>query len=179
MEVHQWALQTVALAKQQAYAAHVQLRRPSMTLRIERNRQDLEIICFLRVALLELTDTTLLQANRRSQQLLREAAQRVQTRRSSHNASSLRSAVKAKAILADDTKDWRERVLEARCALADIDEATVGNFAAQVRRALAEDNRRVHACLAGLSDLDFAGAPDDRGFAQWQAWSRLHRGNCP
>lgn len=43
MEVHQWMLDTVALLKRQAYAAHVQLRRPSMTLRIERNRQDLEI----------------------------------------------------------------------------------------------------------------------------------------
>jgi hypothetical protein len=111
---HQWALDTVALAKQQAYAAHVQLRRPSMTLRIERNRQDLEIVCFLRVTLLELTDTTLLQANRRSQQLFREAAQRVQARRSGHSASFLRSAIKAKAILVDDTRDWRERVLEAR-----------------------------------------------------------------
>lgn len=173
LEVHQWALDAIALAKQQAYAAHVQLRRPSMTLRIERNRQDLEIVCFLRVTLLELTDTTLLQANRRSQQLFREAAERVQARRSSHNASLVRSAVKAKAILADDARDWRERVLEARAALADIGDATVGSFAAQVRRALAEDSRRVHACLAGLRALDFAGKPEDRGFAQWQAWSRL------
>ena len=150
LEVHQWALDSIALAKQQAYAAHVQLRRPSMTLRIERNWQDLEIVCFLRVTLLELTDTTLLQANRRSQQLFREAAQRVQAGRSSHNASLIRSAVKAKAILSDDTKDWRERVVEARAALADIDDAAVSSFAAQVRRAFAEDSRRVHACLAGL-----------------------------
>jgi len=172
LRVHQWTLD-IALAKQQAYAAHVQLRRPSMTLRIERVRQDLEIVCFLRVTLLELTDATLLQANRRSQQLFREAAQRVQARRSGHNASILQSAVKAKAILTDDTRDWRERVIEARAALADIEEATTGSFAAQVRRALAEDSRRVHACLAGLSDLDLAGAPQDRGFAQWQAWSML------
>jgi TnpA family transposase len=176
--VHQWALDAIAFAKQQAYAAHVQLRRPSMTLRIERNRQDLEIVCFLRVTLLELTDTTLLQANRRSQQLFREAAQRVQTRRSGHNASLLRSVVRARAILADDTRDWRERVLEARAALADIDEANIGSFAGQVRRALAEDSRRVHACLAGLSGLDFSGAPEDRGFAQWQAWSRLQDSNA-
>jgi len=46
LEVHQWALDAIALAKQQAYAAHVQLRRPSMTLRIERNRQDLGLSYF-------------------------------------------------------------------------------------------------------------------------------------
>ncbi len=36
--VHQWAFDNIAFAKQQAYAAHVQLRRQSMTLRIERHR---------------------------------------------------------------------------------------------------------------------------------------------
>ena len=37
--VHDWALNAIALAKQQAYAARVQMRRPSMTARIERRRQ--------------------------------------------------------------------------------------------------------------------------------------------
>ena len=46
--VHAWPLDTVALSKQQAYVAHVQMRRPSMTARIERQRQTVEITCFLR-----------------------------------------------------------------------------------------------------------------------------------
>lgn len=37
--VHGWPLDGAALSKQQAYAAHVQMRRPSMTVRIERQRQ--------------------------------------------------------------------------------------------------------------------------------------------
>ena len=67
--VQAWPLDTVALSKQQAYAAHVQMRRPAMTARIERQRQAVEITCFLRVTLLELTDMALLQASRRSQDL--------------------------------------------------------------------------------------------------------------
>lgn len=49
--MHAWHLDAVALSKQQAYAAHVQMRRPSMTARIERQRQTVEITCFLRVTL--------------------------------------------------------------------------------------------------------------------------------
>ncbi len=53
--VRGWPLDGVALSKQQVYAAHVQMRRPSMTAPIERQRQTVEIICFLRATLLELT----------------------------------------------------------------------------------------------------------------------------
>lgn len=171
--VHAWPLDAVALSKQQAYAAHVQMRRPSMTARIERQRQTVEITCFLRVTLLELTDMALLQASRRSQDLFRRAAERVEKGRSRSGGATLQQALKAKSVLHDESKPWRDRVLEARALLDDIGEAGTSTFASQVRRALAEDNRRVHAHLAGLRDIEFAGASGDPGHDQWQAWQRL------
>ena len=171
--VHAWPLDTVALSKQQAYAAHVQMRRPSMTARIERQRQTVEITSFLRVTLLELTDMALMQASRRSQDLFRRAAERVQKGRSRSSVVMLQQALKAKAVLHEESKPWRDRVLEARALLDDIGDAGTNTFASQVRRALAEDNRRVHAHLAGLRDIEFAGAAGDTGFEQWQAWERL------
>jgi len=171
--VNDWPLDAVPLSKQQAYAAHVQMRRPSMTARIERQRQIVEIICFLRVTLLELTDMALLQASRRSQDLFRRAAERVEKRRSRSGGAVLQQSLKAKAVLHDESKDWRDRVLEARALLEDIGADGAGTFASQVRRSLAEDNRRVHAHLAGLRDIDFAGAAGDSGYDQWQAWIRL------
>ena len=171
--VHTWPLDTVPLSKQQAYAAHVQMRRPSMTARIERQRQIVEIICFLRVTLLELTDMALMQASRRSQDLFRRAAERVQKGRSRSNGVMLQQAVKAKSLLHDESKPWRDRVLEARALLDGIGETGASTFASEVRRALSEDNRRVHAHLAGLRDIEFAGAAGDPGCEQWQAWERL------
>ena len=50
--VHNWALDSIALSKQQAYAAHVVMRRPSMTARIEQRRQAVEVVCFLRATLM-------------------------------------------------------------------------------------------------------------------------------
>ena len=144
-----------------------------MTARIERQRQIVEIICFLRVTLLELTDMALMQASRRSQDLFRRAAERVQKGRSRSNGVMLQQAVKAKSLLHDESKPWRDRVLEARALLDGIGETGASTFASEVRRALSEDNRRVHAHLAGLRDIEFAGAAGDPGCEQWQAWERL------
>ncbi|MEJ8852337.1 Tn3 family transposase [Variovorax rhizosphaerae] len=171
---HLWALEPIALSKQKAYAVHVMMRRPSMTARIERQRQTVEVACFLRVTLMELTDMALLQASRRSQDLFRRAAERVQKGRLRSKDTALHQAVSAKKVLHDETKSWRDRVLEARALLDGISDASTCSFASQVRRALAEDSRRVHAHLAGLRDIDFAGAAGDRGHEQWKAWSQLH-----
>lgn len=78
---HDWNLSAVSLAKQQAYARQVQARRPVKTRDIKPSRQLIELVCFLRVTLLELTDVALLQSSRRSQQLFREAADKAQSNR--------------------------------------------------------------------------------------------------
>jgi hypothetical protein len=56
---HDWNLSAVSLAKQQAYARQVQARRPVKTREIKPSRQLIELVCFLRVTLLELTDVAL------------------------------------------------------------------------------------------------------------------------
>ena len=60
---HDWNLSAVSLAKQQAYARQVQARRPVKTRDIKPTRQLIELVCFLRVTLLELTDAALLQSS--------------------------------------------------------------------------------------------------------------------
>lgn len=89
----------------------------------------------------------------------------------------LQQAVKAKAVLYDETKTWQARVVEARELLGEMDDTAIGSFVAHVRKTLAEDARRVHACLAALKDFDFGGRDGDAGFAQWKAWTSLqHQG---
>ncbi|MDM0110015.1 hypothetical protein QTH97_34265 [Variovorax sp. J22R24] len=112
--MHNWALDSIGLSKQHAYAAHVLMRRPSMTACIEQHRQTVEVVCFLHATLMELTDIALLQASRRSQELFRHVAQRAYESRARSNGATLQQAVRARAVLRDETKSWRERVLESR-----------------------------------------------------------------
>ena len=171
---HEWALGDVSLVKQQAYAQRVQTRRPIKTREIKSPRLAIELVCFLRVTLLELTDLALMQASRRSQQLFREAAVKAKSRRAASATELLQHAAQAKAVLHDATKHWRDRVLEAQRLLADIGESATGSFVAQVRKALADDSQRVRACLGGLRDLDFGGNDRDPGFQQWKTWVELN-----
>lgn len=93
---HDWTLSAVSLAKQQAYARQVQARRPVKTREIKPSRQLIELVCFLRVTLLELTDVALLQSNRRSQQLFREAADKAQSNRVRGTTGLIQQAAKAR-----------------------------------------------------------------------------------
>jgi len=172
---HEWNLSAVSLAKQQAYARQVQARRPVKTREIKPTRQLIELVCFLRVTLLELTDVALLQSSRRSQQLFREAADKAQTNRVRGTTGLIQQAAKARSVLHDESKTWQARVLEARDLLAGLGEAASGSFVSLVRKALAEDSQRVRASLAALKDLDFGGRPGDPGFEQWKAWTDLQR----
>jgi hypothetical protein len=53
-------------------------------------------------------------------------------------------------MLHDGTKSWEERVLQAQELLAAVCDAVPVSFASRVRKALAEDSTRVHACLDWL-----------------------------
>ena len=94
------------MAKQQAYARQVQARRPVKTREIKPSRQLIELVCFLRVTLLELSDVALLQTSRRSQQLFREAADKAQSNRIRGTTGLIQQAAKARCVLYDETRTW-------------------------------------------------------------------------
>ena len=117
--VQGWTLQGVPLAKQRAYAAHVQIRRPSMTARIADGRQTIELVCFLRISLLELTDSALQQASRRSRDLLRRAAARAEEKRARSRVVHLvrfddEVAERSRPLLGDGCASQRDRESQAR-----------------------------------------------------------------
>ena len=172
---HDWNLSAVSLAKQQAYARQVQARRPVKTREIKPSRQLIELICFLRTTLLEVTDVALLQTSRRSQQLFREAADKAQSNRVRCTTGLTQQAAKARSVLLDESKTWQARVLEARDLLAELGEAASGSIVSLVRKALAEDSQRVRACLGALKDPDFGGRSGDPGLEQWKSWTDLQR----
>ena len=79
------------LPKLHAYAQRVQSRRPAKNRELKETRQAIELICFLRVSLLELTDIAVQQNLRRSQDLFREATQKVRTKRERSDSAAARS----------------------------------------------------------------------------------------
>lgn len=68
-----WALESIPLEKQRGYAQALQARRPAKTREFSPASQTIELVFFLRVTLLELTDSVIYQAGRRVSDLVRQA----------------------------------------------------------------------------------------------------------
>lgn len=173
LTVHQWSLDGIAIPKQRAYAQQVQARRPAKSKEIKDTTQTIELVCFLRMSLLELTDLAMQQSSRRSQKLFRDAAEKAQSSRGRSESAGHQQALKAREVLRDKSKTWRTRCLEADELLSELLDAPQGSFLSHVRRNLSADHQRVKAFLGGLEGLEFGGQPDDAGFAQWSAWREL------
>jgi hypothetical protein len=84
--VDTWSLSSISNARLRAYAQAIANRPPAESRRRVEETQVLETICFLRVTLLELTDTLMYMTGRRVNDLVRHASNRV-------TAKQARSAV--------------------------------------------------------------------------------------
>ena len=104
-----WNLDAIPVARQAAYGQAIANRPPSESRRRKDRTQTLEIICFLRVTLLELSDTVLFLAGRRANDLVRRAAGKVQARRAGSGAD-----YRARLVAIKDGP--QERSLDARAA---------------------------------------------------------------
>ena len=176
--VHQWSLADVGLPKLHAYAQRVQSRRPAKNRELKETRQEIELVCFLRVSLLELTDIAVQQNLRRSQDLFREAKQKVKTKREQSGAVARDQARLARDALRDPAKSYQDRCTEADRLLSEVLDTAPKSFASEVRKALSTDHQRVRAFLGGLQPLEFGGRAQDRGFEQLQAWRQLQAGKA-
>ncbi|MES2249226.1 MAG: Tn3 family transposase [Pseudomonadota bacterium] len=173
LSVHEWALDGIALPKQRAYAQQVQARRPAKTRELKESRQIIELVCFLHVSLLELTDVAMHQSSRRSQKLFRDAAQKAQAIRGKPDTQARQQATQAREVLRDKSKTWQARGIEADRLLSELLDVPHTNFSSQVRQTLSADHQRVGAFLGGMEDLAFGGQVNDAGFQQWTAWREL------
>ena len=168
-----WPLDGIAIPKQRAYAQQIQSRRPAKTRELKDTTQVIELICFLRMTLLELTDLAVHQGARRSQQLFRESAQKAKALLGRPDTKVREEVLKARAILNEEGKAWKTRCVEADQLLRELLETPQESFVSHVRLALTADHQRVKAFLNGIAALEFGGQSDDPGYVQWNTWRTL------
>ena len=132
------------------------------TREIKPTRQLIELVCFLRVTLLELTDVALLAVQPAQPATVPRGGGQGPVKTVPGHDRPVQQAAKARSVLHDESKTWQARVIEARELLADRRDCQAAALSL-VRKALAEDSQRVHACLAALTDLDFGGREGGSG----------------
>ena len=159
--VHQWMLDTIPLEKQRGYAQQIQARRPAKTKELKQATGTLELVFFLKVTLLELTDSALYQSGRRVSDLVRRAYKKTQAKQARSSVTYRERLVSIKSLISDKTRSAEERLTAIEELLSDFNETPTNSHAAHVREMLTDDPHRVRGLLHAMNKLDLKGRAND------------------
>lgn len=171
-----WSFDDIPLEKQRGYAQAVQARRPVKTRQRAESGQIIELVFFLRITLLELTDTVIYQAGRRVSDMVRQAYDKTQIKQARSSVEYRDRLVDIKALVADNSRPAEERLAAIGAMVADIGETPSSSHAASVRQTLTAEPSRVRALLSSLQDLDFQGHANDNSLKLLKSLREIYAG---
>ncbi len=169
-----WALEDITSARLHAYGQSVSKRAPSDTKRVLGDQHDLEIVCFLRMTLLELTDAALYMAGRRVNDLTRHAATRVEAKQARGVRHYRDRQEEMRVIVHDDETPTEKRIQSLKELLPKNEREEQYTRAALVRQSLVDDGKRVAAVLNSFVGLEVQGPASDPAMKQIAALRDLH-----
>lgn len=176
LQVDRWNLDAISLARKQAYAHAIASRPPGDSNRRHRDdTQLLEAICFLKVALLDLTDSALMQAGRRISDFTRQAADKTQARQAARSTKLRECVLSIREILSDQSRTATQRLKAIEDAVAALGSLDPVSHAADVREVLTAESSRVHALLDVVAPLEFKGNPNQMALRQLAELQKLRR----
>ncbi|MBB5499614.1 Tn3 family transposase [Paraburkholderia sp. MM5384-R2] len=171
---HTWALGAVPIEKQRAYAQRIQARRPAKVRELKASTRTIELIFFLRVTLLEMTDALLYQTGRRVSDLVRQAYDRTTVRQARSAVEYWQQLVAIKALVQDSSRPAQERLDDIGKLLEDLADKPPASHAASVRETLTDDHHRIRNLLGPLRELGFAGRDAEPSLRQLELIGTLH-----
>jgi TnpA family transposase len=171
---HMWVLDAVPLEKQRAWAQRIQARRPVKTRGLKESTRMLELVFFLRVTLLELTDSLLYQTGRRVSDLVRHAYEKTRTKQARSAVGYRQQLIAIKAIVQDKEQSAEEKIVEIGKLLDALPDKPTASHAASVRETLTDDHHRIRSLLVPLRELGFAGRDGEMSLRQLELVGELH-----
>nr|WP_226382965.1 DUF4158 domain-containing protein [Burkholderia mayonis] len=171
---HTWALDAVPIEKQRAYAQRIQARRPAKVRELKASTRTIELIFFLRVTLLELTDALLYQTGRRVSDLVRQAYDRTTVKQARSAVEYRRQLIAIKALVDDSERSAEERLAGIGKLLENLSDKPPASHAASVRETLTDDRHRIRNLLVPLRELEFAGRDTEPSLRQLELIGALH-----
>lgn len=172
--VHTWVLDAVPIEKQRAYAQRIQARRPAKVRELKASTRTIELIFFLHVTLLELTDALLYQTGRRVSDLVRHAYDRTTVKQARSAVEYRQQLIAIKAMVNDTRRSAEERLAEISKLLEDLSDKPPTSHAASVRETLTDDHHRIRNLLVPLRELELSGREAEPSLRQLELLGTLH-----
>lgn len=164
--VDKWSLSSISNARLRANAQAIANRPPAESKRRVEETQALEMICFLRVTLLELTDTLMYMTGRRVNDLVRHASNRVTAKQARSAVEYRQQRETMRLVIHDDGLSAEARIAALKELLPKEEKSEPNSHAALIRQSLTDDATRITALLNSFSDLDLKGNADQRPMKQ-------------
>ena len=174
LATHTWTLDAIPLEKQRVYAQRIQARRPAKTRELKASTRSIELVFFLRVTLLELTDSLLYQTGRRVCDLVRQAYDKTKTKQARSAVEYRQQLIVIKVLVHDTSRPAEERLADIGKLLEDLSEKPPASHAASVRETLTDDHHRIRNLLLPLRELAFAGRDAEPSLRQIELLGQLY-----
>ncbi len=156
LEIHRYLLDGICLERQRRYAQQLRRRRPARFHALKDPRRTLELVCFLRVTLLQVTDVVLTLGDLQITALRGQALGRVRTQELQVALEMRRTLATVWRLIVDpslsDTQ-LRQQLL----VLLPEEQVAFSSRAAAVRHYLSDDSRRSRPLLRQLLSLPLEG----------------------
>jgi len=154
---HEWNLNSLSQTRIQAFAQRVVHRPPSETSRRMLETQVVEVVCFLKATLWELTDEAIYRMGRRTSDLVRMGMKRVQGKQASRSGIYRESLQSLLNVAKDAGKTSDQRISDIIKLATEVLGMPRVSHAAVVRETLIEEGVRVATVLDTLDCLDIEG----------------------
>lgn len=171
---HTWAFDTIPIEKQRAYGQRIQARRPAKVRELKTSTRMIELVFFLRVTLLELTDAMAYQSGRRVSDLVRRAYSKTTAKQVRSAVEYRQQLVDIKALVDDTRRSAEDRLADIGKLLEGFSAKPPASHAASVREMLTEDQHRIRNLLTALRGLDFASNGSEPSVQQLEFIGSLH-----
>lgn len=171
---HTWAFDSIPIEKQRAYGQRIQARRPAKVRELKTATRTIELVFFLRVTLLELTDAMAYQSGRRVSDLVRRAYNKTTAKQVRSAVEYRQQLVDIKALVADTRRPAEDRLADIGKLLEGFSAKPPASHAASVREMLTEDQHRIRNLLTALRGLEFASNGVDPAVQQLEFIGNLH-----
>jgi TnpA family transposase len=173
---HEWAIEAISLERQRAYARALAGRPASETKKRIDTTQTLEIVCFLRVALLDLTDTIIYQMGRRVADLVRGAYDKTHARQAKSSGKYRECLVSIRELVGDASVPAEQRLALIGQMIDAVNPTAPNSHAASVRETLIEETARIRPLLSALQGLDFKAQPTNGCLKNFQSLGEMYAG---
>ncbi|WP_240462208.1 hypothetical protein [Burkholderia sp. Nafp2/4-1b] len=171
---HTWNLDAVPIEKQRAYAQRIQARRTAKVRELAASTRTIELIFFLHITLLELTDALLYQTGSRVSDLVRHAYDRATLKQARSAVEYRQQLIAIKAPVDDMSRPAEEQLAEIGKLLEDLSDKPPTSHAANVRETLTDDHHRIRDLLVPLRELELSGHEAEPSLRQLEFLGTLH-----